>query len=128
MKGSSTLAGQRAICRSLKLGGALGALLLSGCLISTPIVPSGSNTYTVSSRSSACLRCASAAGALKDAGEFCGKMGKSLVVQNDSGYMNPFGYDSRNQLVFSCRDPNNDPAPPQSAAANGTIFVDPPHD
>lgn len=107
--------------------GALGALLLSGCLVSTPILPSGHDTYVVSSRSSACLRCASAATALKAASDFCGKRGKSLVVENDSGYMDPFGYDSRNQLVFSCRDPKGS-APEQSTSANGTIFVDPAHD
>jgi len=108
--------------------GALGAVLLSGCLVSTPIVPSGHDSYMVSSRSSACLRCASAATALKAASDFCAQRGKSLVVQNDSGYMDPFGYDGRNQLVFSCRDSKGNRAPEQSTSANGTIFVDPAHD
>jgi hypothetical protein len=112
----------------LLLGGTLSALLLAGCLVSTPIAPTGNNSYVVSSRSSACLKCASAATALKAANDFCAKSGKSLVVRNGSGYMNPFGYNSSNQLVFSCLDQGGDPAVGQSTAANGTIFVDPGHD
>ncbi len=110
----------------LVLGGAATALLLSGCLISSPIVSSGNDTYVVSSRSRACFSCASAATALQAANDFCGKMGKSLVIRNTSGYMNPFGYNSSNQLVFSCLD-ENDPAV-QRSTASGTIFVDPTRD
>jgi hypothetical protein len=108
-------------------GGLVGALLVSGCLVHTPIVSSGKDTYVVSSRSSACLRCASAATALEAANQFCAKRGKSLVVRNDSGYMDPFGYNASNQLVFSCRDSSEDPAPEQAPPANGTIFIDPAH-
>jgi hypothetical protein len=111
----------------LLLGGTLTALLVSGCLVSTPIVPSGNNTYVVSSRSSACFKCASASTALKAANDFCAKNGKSLVVRNDSGYMNPFGYNSQNQLVFSCADESSGPALERSTTANGPIFVDPAH-
>lgn len=110
----------------LVLGGVLSALLVSGCLVSTPIVPSKNGTYTVSTRSKACLRCASPATALETASEFCAKMGKSLVVRNESGYMDPFGYNSKNQLVFSCREESGDPR--QSTSADGTIFVDPGND
>jgi hypothetical protein len=109
------------------LGGTLTALLVSGCLISSPIVPSGDNTYVVSSRSSTCFKCASAATALKAANEFCADRGKSLVIRNPSGYMDPFGYNSSSKIVFSCLD-ESDPALRQSTSANGTIFVDPLHD
>jgi hypothetical protein len=110
----------------LILGGGLTVLLVSGCLISSPIVPSDANTYVVSSRSSTCFRCASAATALKDATEFCAKKGKSLVIQNTSGYMDPFGYNSDSKLFFSCLD-ENDSAGQRSTSPDGTIFVDPAH-
>ncbi len=109
---------------SLLLGSSLGALLVSGCLVHTPIVSSGKSNYIVSSRSSVCRSCPNAATALEAASKFCAKMGKSLVVRNTSGYMDPFGYNSKNQLVFSCRDESS-PAPAQTTSANGTIFVDP---
>ncbi len=108
------------------LGGALTVLLVSGCLVSSPIVPSGDNTYVVSSRSSTCFRCAPAATALKTANEFCANKGKSLVIRNTSGYMDPFGYNSSSQLVFSCLD-EHDPGLQQATSANGTIFIDPVH-
>ena len=41
--------------------------------------------------------------------------------------MNPFGYNTDNQLIFSCLD-ENDPALQRSAATSGTIFVDPTRD
>ena len=111
---------------NLILGGGLAALLVSGCLVSSPIAPSGDNTYVVSSRSSTCFKCASAATALKEATEFCAKKGKSLVIRNTTGYMDPFGYNSERKLVFSCLD-ENDPALQRSTSASGTIFVDPTH-
>lgn len=108
-------------------GGALVLSLISGCVISSPVVPSGKNTFVVSSRSSACLKCASASKALQAANQFCAAKGKSLVIRNTSGYMNPFGYNTENQLIFSCLD-ENDPALQRSASASGTIFVDPTQD
>jgi len=112
---------------NVRLAAGLAVLMLSGCVVSSPIVSSGKNTYTVSSRSSACLKCAFASSALQSANQFCATQGKSLVIRNASGYMNPFGYNTANQLTFSCRD-ERDPALQQSAAAGGMIFVDPAHD
>jgi hypothetical protein len=112
---------------SMRLAGALVVLLISGCVVSSPIASSGKNTYVVSSHSSACLKCTSASTALQAANHFCATQGKSLVIRNTSGYMSPFGYNTENQLIFSCRD-EQDPALQQSASPSGMIFVDPTHD
>jgi hypothetical protein len=113
---------------NLRSGGVLViTLLISGCVVSSPVVPAGNNTYMVSSRSRACLKCTMASTALQTANQFCASKGKSLVIHNTSGYMNPFGYNAENQLIFSCLD-QNDPALQQAVSAGGMIFVDPTHE
>ncbi|HTX24481.1 MAG TPA: hypothetical protein VMD03_07490 [Steroidobacteraceae bacterium] len=102
------------------------ALLIAGCQISSPIISNGDNSYSLGSRTSVCMRCASASTALQQASDFCAKMGKSLVVKSPSGYMSPFGYNGTHQLVFSCLDQSNGAGLPPSAG-NGAIFIDPTH-
>ncbi|HUN74339.1 MAG TPA: hypothetical protein VMU40_07485 [Steroidobacteraceae bacterium] len=111
----------------LQLGAVVMALLATGCVVSTPIVPAGKNTYTVSSRSKVCLKCASASQVLQAANQFCANRGQSLVIHNPSGYMSPFGYNADNQLTFSCVE-QTDPSVQSAAAQSGMIFVDPRHD
>jgi hypothetical protein len=80
------------------------ALLVAGCKVSSPVVPAGPDTYLVSSHIGGCVSCSAAVTGLQTANKFCAKMGKVAVVRNTSGYTNPFGYDTSNQLTFSCVD------------------------
>lgn len=78
------------------------AALLAGCEISSPIVPSGKDTYMVSSHVGACVHCSARIQSMKTANTFCAKQGKFAIVRNTSGATNPFGYDNGNDMVFSC--------------------------
>jgi hypothetical protein len=48
------------------------------------------------------MHCSAAVTGLQTANKFCAKMGKFVVIGNTSGATNPFGYDTGNQLIFSC--------------------------
>jgi hypothetical protein len=78
------------------------AVLLAGCQTSSPITPSGKDTYMVSSHVAACIRCSARIQSMKVANAFCAKQGKFAIVRNTSGATNPFGYDNGNDMVFSC--------------------------
>jgi hypothetical protein len=88
------------------IGSALVAILplCAGCEVASPIVSAGKDTYVVSSHVGACVHCSAAVTGLQAANKFCSKMGKVVLVRNTEGYTNPFGYDTSNQLIFSCLD------------------------
>ena len=75
---------------------------LTGCKVSSPVVPAGKDSYMVSSHVAACVSCSAAIKSLKTANDFCAKQGKVVVVRNTSGATNPFGYDNGNQMIFTC--------------------------
>lgn len=78
------------------------AALLAGCQVSSPITPMGRDTYMVSSHVGACVSCSAQVKSLKTANEFCAKQNKFAIVQNSNGFTNPFGYNTSNDMVFSC--------------------------
>lgn len=75
---------------------------LAGCQVSSPITPAGKDTYMVSSHVGACVSCSAQVKSMRTANEFCGKQGKFAIIRNTNGYTNPFGYNTANDMMFSC--------------------------
>lgn len=75
---------------------------IAGCEISSPVVPSGKDSYMVSSHVGACVHCSARIQSMKTANAYCTKQGKFAIVRNSSGATNPFGYDNGNDMIFSC--------------------------
>lgn len=100
-------------------------LVLSGCTVSSPIQPVGKDTYMVASHVGACISCAASIQSLKTANEYCAQQGKVIVIRNTSSSTNPFGYETGNQLIFSCvsdSDPEN--ARPELRKDDGVLTID----
>lgn len=82
-------------------------LVLSGCSVSSPIMPVGKDTFMVSSHVGACINCAASITSIKAANEYCAQQGKVIVMRNSNSSTNQYGYETSNQLTFSCVSQND---------------------
>lgn len=99
-------------------------LAVAACKVSSPVTPTGKDTYLVSSHVAACVTCSAAVQGLQTANKFCAQTGKFVVVRNTNSVTNIFGYTVGNELTFSCVD-QNDPEyqRPELRKDNGTTTI-----
>ena len=83
------------------------AIMLAGCASSTGVLPVGPDTYSITTgASSARGGMAGARGtALKEAGEYCAKAGKQILVQDisaSSSFASGFDISQNSNVIFRC--------------------------
>lgn len=79
------------------------ALLLAGCVSTTDIVPAGKDSYMVAGSARGGVNGGkSLIAATKQANEYCGKLGKVMIIRNtETGGSAAWGSETSN-LIFSC--------------------------
>jgi hypothetical protein len=83
------------------------AILLAGCASSTGVLPVGPDTYSISAGASAARGGLTGArgAALKEAGEYCAKAGKQILVQDISASSSDaasYDISQNSNVIFRC--------------------------
>ena len=80
-------------------------LCLAAC--AAEVVPVGPGTYMVQRRVTWTQGFAAAAAAMKDANAYCGKQGKTAIMQSEQTSSDPTGYGGNAQIIFICASPGD---------------------
>jgi hypothetical protein len=83
------------------------AVMSAGCASSTGVLPVGPDTYSISAGASSARggQAGARGAALKEAGEYCAKSGKQILVQDISGSStlnNPLYISDNSNVIFRC--------------------------
>lgn len=79
------------------------AVIISGCVTTSQIVPGGQDTYMVSAANDACGNCTPPQiRVTEQASAYCSKLGKKMVVRKTEENTFDIGFGKRITLTFSC--------------------------
>jgi hypothetical protein len=80
------------------------AVLLTGCVTTSKIVPAGTDTYMISAANDACGNCSPPEIRLTEqATAYCAKQSKAMVVKDTKDSTFDIGFGKRVTLTFECK-------------------------
>lgn len=83
------------------------AVLLTGCVTTSEVVPAGQDTYMVSAANDTCGNCTPPEiRVAQTASAYCAKQSKSMVVKETKDQTFDIGFGKRVTLTFACVVPN----------------------
>lgn len=79
------------------------ALVLSGCVTTSQVVPTGTDTYMITASTDACGNCTpSQIRAAEQANAYCAALSKKMVVENMTQETFDISFGRKTTLMFRC--------------------------